>query len=158
MSEFAVSGGTESDLDALIDLARSVESLFGPMIGHGFEDILRTNIERGSLFVVRNPEEKPGTVVGGIIFDERDAPDYHVSWLAIREAYRGRGGGKLLLSHALARVTPPCRVEVATFGADNAAGLPARRLYEAFGFRPGERLERGPEGGSRQRFTLLLDG
>ena len=157
MSDFTVSEGNESDIDSLIDLARSIEHLFGPMVGHGFEDVLRANIQRGSLFVARGGEQADN-VVGGIIFDERGAPNYHIRWLAILETYRGRGGGRLLVSHALARATPPCRIEVATFGPDNTEGLPARRLYQSFGFHPRDMLERGPEGGSRQRFTLLLHG
>jgi hypothetical protein len=43
-------------------------------------------------------------------------------------------------------------VLVDTFGEDNVEGYPARRLYESFGFVPGEYLPAGPAGGSRQRF------
>jgi hypothetical protein len=43
---------------------------------------------------------------------------------------------------------------VDTFGEDNEEGRPARRLYESFGFVAAEELERGPEGGTRQRFRL----
>ncbi len=41
-----------------------------------------------------------------------------------------------------------------TFGEDDIEGYPARRLYESFGFVPGEYLLDGPGGGSRQRFRL----
>jgi hypothetical protein len=45
-------------------------------------------------------------------------------------------------------------VLVDTFGEDIIEGLPARRLYESFGFLPGEDLPDGVEGGSRQRFRF----
>ena len=43
---------------------------------------------------------------------------------------------------------------VDTFGNDNVEGRPARRLYESFGFIAAEELERGPEGGTRQRYRF----
>jgi hypothetical protein len=45
-------------------------------------------------------------------------------------------------------------IAVDTFGDDNVAGRPARRLYESFGFVAAHELPRGPEGGSRERFVL----
>jgi hypothetical protein len=59
-----------------------------------------------------------------------------------------------LVAGALRRWPPPCDVVLDTFGEDNIAGDPARRLYESFGFVPGEDLPDGPQSGSRQRFRL----
>jgi GNAT superfamily N-acetyltransferase len=60
--------------------------------------------------------------------------------------------GRLLVEHACRLVTPPATLAIVTFGADTAAGQPARRLYERLGFRPAEAAPRGPEGGSRQLY------
>jgi hypothetical protein len=63
----------------------------------------------------------------------------------------GRGTA---LCVALRRYPPPCEVLVDSFGEDSIEGNAARRLYESFGFLPGEDLPDGAEGGSRQRFRL----
>ncbi|MBL7097031.1 MAG: hypothetical protein ISS15_05175 [Alphaproteobacteria bacterium] len=55
----------------------------------------------------------------------------------------------------MARWPGPCSISVATFGADNPEGHPARRLYERYGFEPREMLPRGPEGGTRQLYVLV---
>ena len=61
-----------------------------------------------------------------------------------------------LVAQALRQFADAPEVLVDTFGDDNVEGRPARRLYESFGFVAAEELERGPEGGSRQRFRLVL--
>jgi ribosomal protein S18 acetylase RimI-like enzyme len=143
----AVSEGTQEDVASWLELAREVEPLFGPM--PEFELTLRRNISRGTALCVRDVS---GQVVGGILL--RAAPHTQITWLAVRSSARGRGVGRALVAGALRRCPPPCDVLVDTFGEDNIGGGPARRLYESFGFVPGEYLPDGPEGGSRQRFRL----
>jgi hypothetical protein len=58
------------------------------------------------------------------------------------------------VAHALRELVAAPEVLVDTFGEDREEGRPARRLYESFGFVAAEELERGPEGGTRQRFRL----
>ena len=106
-------------IPSLIDLARSVEHLFGPMIGHGFERVLETNVDRGAILCAIDPDGLDHRVLGGIIFDVRDAPMYHVSWLAVSHDFRGCGIGRRLLASALERASPPARIELITFGPDN---------------------------------------
>ncbi len=66
-----------------------------------------------------------------------------------------QGVGAALLAHVLCRWPGPCTISLATFGEDSIDGRPARRLYVRFGFVPGAMLPRGPEGGTRQLFTLV---
>lgn len=141
------------DLQPWLNLARQVEHLFGPMVGHGFDRAIEANIARGSAFCVRDPDDR-ATLAGGLLFDYRDAPSYELSWLAVSAAHRRLGIGRALLVHALERTVEPSRVRVVTFGPDHPGGSDARSFYASFGFVPGPMLEKGPEGGSRQEFLL----
>jgi ribosomal protein S18 acetylase RimI-like enzyme len=147
-----VSGGTPDDVASWLDLAREVEPLFGPM--PDFESTIRRNISRGTALCVRDAgvRDAGGRVLGGMLL--RAAPHTQITWLAVRSSARRRGVGRALVAAALCRCPPPCDVLVDTFGEDNVEGYPARRLYESFGFVPGEYLPAGPAGGSRQRFRL----
>ena len=144
----AVSEGTEDDVASWLEIAREVEPLFGPM--PDFESTLRRNISRGTALCVRDPS---GQVLGGMML--RAAPYRQIAWLAVRSSARRRGVGRALVAEALHRYPPPCEVLVDTFGEDIIEGYPARRLYESFGFLPGEDLPDGAEGGSRQRFRFI---
>ena len=143
----AVSEGTSEDVASWLEITREVEPLFGPM--PDFESTLRRNISRGTALCVRDAS---GQVLGGVLL--RAAPHTQITWLAVRSSARRRGVGRALVAEALRRCQPPCEVLVDTFGEDNIEGFPARRLYESFGFVPGEHLADGPYGGSRQRFRL----
>jgi hypothetical protein len=61
-----------------------------------------------------------------------------------------------MVRHVLSSVTPPCVVDVVTFGRDHPGGGAARGLYEALGFEPGAIAPPGPEGGSRQVYTMRI--
>jgi ribosomal protein S18 acetylase RimI-like enzyme len=142
-----VGDGTRDDVASWLEVAREVEPLFGPM--PDFESTLRRNICRGTALCVR---DAGGQVLGGMLL--RAAPHTQISWLAVRSSARRRGVGHALVAEALRRYPPPCEVLVDTFGEDSIEGHPARRLYESFGFLPGEDLPGGPQGGTRQRFRL----
>jgi GNAT superfamily N-acetyltransferase len=143
----AVGDGMPEDVVSWLEIAREVEPLFGPM--PDFESALRRNISRGTALCARDAS---GQVLGGVLL--RAAPHTQITWLAVRSSARRGGIGHALVSEALRRCPPPCEVLVDTFGEDTIEGYPARRLYESFGFVPGEYLPDGPGGGSRQRFRL----
>jgi ribosomal protein S18 acetylase RimI-like enzyme len=142
-----VSLGTQDEVASWLEIAREVEPLFGPM--PDFESTLRRNISRGTALCVRDPG---GQVLGGMLL--RAAPHTQITWLVVRSSARRRGVGHALVAEALRRYPPPCEVLVDTFGEDIIEGFPARRLYQSFGFLPGEDLPDGAEGGSRQRFRF----
>ena len=137
----------EADMPAFLDLAGPVENLFGPMVNDdGFHASLRRNVDRGSALVA----EATGEVIGGLLFSFKEAPVYRVGWLVVAESHRSIGVGARLIRSAIDRwVRRPATVEVVTFGADHP-GARARRFYEGLGFAPGETVDNGPEGGSRQ--------
>jgi GNAT superfamily N-acetyltransferase len=144
-----VHAATRSDIASWLGIAREVEFLFGAM--PIFDATLRNKIAHDEALCVRAPSRE---VVGGVLLGG-GWPDTWIRWLAVRRAERGQGIGAALVAAVLERCPPPCTVSLATFGADNVEGHPARRLYERFGFVAGEMLPRGPEGGTRQRFTLV---
>jgi len=138
-----------ADIPPWLEIVRAVEPLFGPM--PMFEITLRTKMDEAQALCVRSAS---GRVEGGLLLGG-ERPDVWIRWLAVRRSSRGRGIGAALISEALRRAPAPCRISLTTFGPDIAAGRAARRLYERFGFAAGEMQPRGPEGGTRQLFTLV---
>lgn len=145
----SVHSAAATDIPSWLEIVRQVEALFGPM--PMFDVTLKNGIADKSALCVRGAS---GAVVGGLLIGGTK-PDHWIRWLAVRRSARGMGTGSALLKAGLDRCLAPCTISVATFGADIKDGEPARRLYERFGFVAGEMLARGPEGGSRQRFTLI---
>ena len=145
----AVRLATNADIASWLDIVREVEPLFGPM--PQFDVTLKNSIARGAALCADNGK---GVVTGGLLLGG-EAPDHWIRWLAVRCSARGKGIGATLVEDAMARCSPPCTISLATFGADNAQGKPARSLYQRLGFVAGKMLPRGPEGGTRQRFTLV---
>jgi GNAT superfamily N-acetyltransferase len=145
----AVRPATVADIASWLEIVREVEPLFGQM--PQFDVTLKNNIARGTALCA---DDGVGGVAGGLLLGG-EAPDHWIRWLAVRGSARERGIGAALVEEAVARSPTPCTISLATFGADNAQGRPARQLYLRLGFLAGEELPRGPEGGTRQRFTLV---
>ena len=144
-----VESAAASDIESWLELAREVAPLFGPMAK--FDVTLKTKISEEAALCVR---DDAGNVLGGVLLGG-EPPDNWVRWLAVRARSRRNGVGTALLDEVLRRWPGPCTISLATFGADIPDGRPARRLYERFGFVAGALLPRGPEGGTRQRYTLV---
>lgn len=140
---------TLGDIDSWLEIVREVEPLFGPM--PEFRGTLERAIARGGAWCVRSAD---AVVLGGILLSRPDHPA--INWLAVRREARGRGIGRQLAVHALEVFRDAKEVVVDTFGADNPDGLPARALYQSLGFEAAEMIERGSEGGTRQRFRRRL--
>jgi GNAT superfamily N-acetyltransferase len=145
----AVRLASVADIASWLEIAREVEPLFGAM--PQFDVTLRTNIAAGTALCT---EGEAGGVSGGLLLGG-SPPDHWIRWLAVRRSARRQGAGAALVANAVSRCPAPCTISLATFGADNAQGRPAREFYRSLGFIAGEMLPRGPEGGTRQRFTLV---
>jgi GNAT superfamily N-acetyltransferase len=146
---YAVHVATAADIPSWLELVREVEPLFGPM--PMFDLTVRNKIKHGDSLCVR---AESGDVIGGLLLGG-SAPDYWIRWLAVRRSARKQGAGSALMDAALDRFTAPCTISLSTFGADNVEGRAARRLYQRFRFSAREMLPPGPEGGTRQLFTLV---
>lgn len=140
---------TFADIPSWLEIVRAVEPLFGQM--PMFDVSLRNKIAHGDALCVRDAS---GGVIGGLLLGG-EQPDIWIRWLAVRGSARGQGAGAALVAEVMQRFPPPCTISLTTFGADVVEGRPARRLYERFGFTQGLTQPRGPEGGTRQRFTLV---
>jgi len=146
---YAVHVATDADTPSWLEIVREVEPLFGPM--PMFDVTVRNKIAHGDALCVR---DRAGDVIGGVLLGGA-APDHWIRWLAVRRSARGQGAGTALVAEVLSRCPPPCTISLATFGADNLEGRAARRLYGRLGFSAREMLPPGPEGGTRQLFSLV---
>ncbi|GIP37377.1 N-acetyltransferase [Paenibacillus sp. J31TS4] len=154
-----VVNATLDDLKGWLELASEVEFLFGPMGNDPkFIQAVEKNMKQGSAFCVRDNDGLPGSkLLGGLLFSSSNAPNYKIGWLSVSSQARNKGVATALVGHVLRRTPAPAEVTVITFGEDSPDGQPARKFYEKLGFLPlDERIPNGPEGGSRQKFKLVL--
>ena len=131
---------TLADFDQWIRLAKEVEPLFGPMVKDpGFNEGLRQAISDGDTFCIRKANGGNGqTLQGGIVVSRGEN---EILWFAVAEESRGQGIGKALLKKAIQSLDHSRPITVTTFDGSVEAGLPARKLYQTFGFndsRPGD--------------------
>jgi GNAT superfamily N-acetyltransferase len=145
------------DIPAWLDLAVEVEPLFGPLVGDDrFQRALQRNIARGSATCVRVGDGPPGSaLMGGLLFSSHP-PHYQLGWLAVAQAWRRQGVGRLLVEHAFSLVHPPAEVSVVTFGQGVPGSAAARAFYAELGFLPCEPAEPAPDGQARQFYRRAL--
>lgn len=112
-----------------------------------FARILRRNIDEGTAYVVHDSGADP-KVIGAAIW----RPGLRrIAWLAVAEDHRRSGVGASLLS-AIFEAAGPGSIVVETFGTDVPGGIPARRFYEAAGFRRVGPVAEGAAPSSRDLF------
>jgi ribosomal protein S18 acetylase RimI-like enzyme len=113
------------------ELAREVEPLFEAAMAddEALLEKVSGSIRDGDVFAAVDPAI--GEVAGMLIVNH---PKNEIAWLAVFEEHRGRGAGRQLLERGIDELDAARPVEVVTFREDNEAGIPARRLYQKFGF------------------------
>lgn len=125
---------TLDDFTEWMRLAREVEPLFGPMAEEpAFREALQEAIRDGRALCVRRTDAGNRMMLQGGIVISREANE--ILWLAVEDVSRGQGIGKALLAEAIRHLDPDRLITVTTFDGAVEAGLPARRLYQAFGFK-----------------------
>lgn len=135
MKSVPVRVSTVEDFADWLALAKEVEPLFGPMTDDpNFHAGLRQAIAGGSALCVSDaaPGGSGGVFHGGIVISVQAN---EIVWLAVAQPSRGLKIGAALLAEALRRLDPARPVTVTTFDPTMEAGIPARRLYQSFGFR-----------------------
>lgn len=148
------------DMEGWLHLASEVEYLFGPMVNEPkFIQALEKSIYQQSAFCVRVNDGVPGDpLLGGVMFSSSNAPYYKIGWLAVSSEARKQGVATAIMNHILSRIETPAEISVITFGEDIPDGRPARRFHQKFGFLPlEETIPNGPEGGSRQKFRMIVN-
>lgn len=149
---------TMDDINEWLKLAAEVEYLFGPMVNDpNFIKGLERKIGRSTAFCIRKIDGPPGSpLLGGLLWSSTP-PVYKIGWLSVSSQAREQGVATKLLNYVFALVKAPAEIFVTTFGEDVDDGQPARMFYTKFGFVPlDEQLPNGPEGGSRQKFKMLV--
>jgi len=127
-----VEPATTEIIPSLQELAREVEPLFeGPMSDNkGFHEFIRRKIIQDEALMVRDGEHF-NELMGLIAFSHRNSA---ISWLAVFKKHKGKGIGSKLLEQAISKLGNKREISVITFSEHNESGLPARSLYQKFGF------------------------
>lgn len=129
------------DVRPWLELAREVETLFGPMAEEpAFQQALRDAVTSGSAFCTDGSQDAGAPILQGGIVISTEANE--IVWLAVSGNSRGRGMGRALVAFALDRLSADKPVIVQTFADSVPEGVAARRLYAAFGF--ADHQEAGP--------------
>lgn len=122
---------TMNDFEGWLELAREVEPLFGPMADEpAFCEGLKQAILEGKALCIDGDER--GRISGGVIISSEAN---EILWLAVAGRLRGQKAGAALLTEVLMHLDSTRPVAVTTFDKTVKAGIPARRLYESFGFK-----------------------
>ncbi|MCC8022247.1 MAG: GNAT family N-acetyltransferase [Clostridiales bacterium] len=143
------------DIPDLLRLADEVGGLFGHpgMAGDPqFLEGMKRRMERHE--AIAAVDRKSGRCRGAICFSRKCN---EIVWLAVETELRGNGMGRRLLDAALLQLDWNRPVWVVTFHDGQAEGIPARRLYEGFGFRT-ESAVQDEFGNPRSRMVLEPDG
>lgn len=135
----------KQDLNAWLSLAKEVEHLFGPMAGEeSFQIALSNAIDAEQAFCIRqNDAMEDVSLCGGIVIIPSEN---EIGWLAVSEKCRGCGAGEMLLAYAIEHLSPCSPIKLVTFDNTVPEGLPARKLYEKFGFKDQEPMGDNPAG------------
>ncbi len=136
---------TLDDFYQWIQLAKEVEPLFGPMVEDPkFKEGLKQAISGGDAFCIRKADGGNGQILQGGIIISREANE--ILWFAVAQESHGQGIGKALLKKALQYLDHSRSITVTTFDGSVKAGLPARKLYQKFGFNDFQTGEVNPAG------------
>lgn len=130
--------------------ATEAEFLWSKLRQHGLQKLANPSLEYNSLFSILVKEESE--IVGGML-GEIYYKGLHISLLWVRDDFRSKGVGTLLMEKAyeLARETESNIVYLDTFS------FQAPRFYEKLGFTIFGKIENFPEGFTRYFLFKRLD-
>lgn len=123
---------TKEIINDWIELAREVEPIFqGSMAENDdFHHFMISKIEKEQAFIIR--EAKTKNLMGLITISINKN---QISWFAVAKEYRKMGVGSMLLEYAINKLNSNEEISVITFRKDYKEGIPARHIYEKFGFK-----------------------
>ena len=134
-----------ADYPSWLKLAEEVEPLFGPMVKDpGFGEGLKQAIREKRALCVSDMKAKGKCAFHGGIVIARETNE--ILWFAVAQASRAKGIGATLVSAAIRHLDQSKPISVTTFDRTIEAGLPARRLYQSFGFIDGVPAGMNPAG------------
>ena len=109
-----------------------------------FNEGLRQAISDRNAFCIRKADGGHEQTLRGGIVVSREANE--ILWFAVEEESRGLGIGKTLLKEAIQYLDQNRPITVTTFEGSVEAGLPARKLYQKFGFNDSRLGDMNPAG------------
>ena len=117
------------DYSAWIEIAKTVEPLFGPMVdSQDFQNGIKHCIESGNSYGIEHSDG----IVAGIIAIDRVKNE--ILWLAVNEKYRGNKYGDKLVKKAIEELETNGDIFVQTFAKSVPEGKSTIILYEKNGF------------------------
>ena len=75
-----------------------------------------------------------------------DKEENSIEWLAVSEDLKRQGIGRILVEYAINELDSKRDMKVQTFSKGVEAGIPARNLYQAFGFEDHKNMGKNPAG------------
>jgi len=75
-----------------------------------------------------------------------DKEENSIEWLAVSEDLKRQGIGRILVEYAINELDSKRDMKVQTFSKGVEAGIPARNLYQAFGFEDQKEMGKNPAG------------
>lgn len=131
----------EDDIQGVLKLAAEVEHLFGPMVNNqAFVEGLRSVIKADNAFGYESTDHE---LDGAIAIDPNENA---IAWLSVSSKAKRKGVGSRLLERALDELDSQKPVMVQTFASSVEEGLPAKRLYEKYGFYDVQDAGKNPAG------------
>ena len=113
-----------------LELAKEVEPIFQANMADDpeFNAFMERKLAQLEVLSVRNKNSN----LMGVITISRNKNS--ISWFAVFQMYRGIGVGSKLLEYAINELDSSKEIEVITFREDYVEGIPARIVYQKFGF------------------------
>ena len=131
----------KTDYDCWLKIAAELEHSFGKMVGvPEFESAIQSCIENHTAFC---SVDNNNSITGIVAIDKATN---EISWLGVKNDFRGCGYGKELLETAIENLDKRKPIIVQTFAPEVKLGIAARNLYLQFGFKDYKNAEKNPAG------------
>lgn len=146
----------QGDKASWIELAKNVAHIFGSEsmpYDKEFHEYIDIKISKHEAVIAldRRTQEAMG-IIGFSRGNNR------ISWLGVLEKHRGKGIGSKLLECAINQLDSTKEITVITFQKDSELGIPARRVYEKFGFEDVDTSILDPLGNPRAKMARKPTG
>lgn len=137
---------TENDIEALIDVERSVTktNTYSPMTG---EKAWKEELASNKVYLIKEGDIN----VGSIAYEEKTPEHIYISGIIVRPDYQGRGIATSAMKQVLERYPNATRFDLVTHPEN-----PALSLYQSLGFQIESRVE-NYWGDGEPRLVLALN-
>jgi ribosomal protein S18 acetylase RimI-like enzyme len=140
MGQLEAQYAEHKDFEDLLELAKEVEHLFGPMSNEeSFQKALKETIDEKRGFCINSEKN----LCGGIMISTKNN---EIAWLVVSKQHKKKGIGKALMDKALKCLDKNKDIFVNTFDDTTKEGKVAQSFYKSFGFTVDSKGEPTPAG------------